>query len=49
MSAVEHDAVLVRRGFGSSVEIAPVDDNGRLDLDELASLLSASDKKVLVA
>lgn len=50
VSAVEHDAVLVSaEASGLPVEIAPVDGNGRLDLDALASLLSASDRKVLVA
>ncbi|MEQ8282533.1 MAG: cysteine desulfurase family protein [Parvibaculum sp.] len=50
VSAVEHDAVLASaEASGLPVEIAPVDGNGRLDLNALASLLSASDGKVLVA
>lgn len=50
VSAVEHDAVLASaEASGLPVEIAPVDGDGRIDLHVLASLLSASDGKVLVA
>ncbi|PKQ02830.1 MAG: cysteine desulfurase, partial [Alphaproteobacteria bacterium HGW-Alphaproteobacteria-11] len=50
VSAVEHDAVLVSaEASGLPVEIAPVDGNGELDLDALASLLSTPDRRVMVA
>lgn len=50
VSAVEHDAVLVSaKASGLTVEIAPVDGKGQLDLDALARLLAASGKRALVA
>jgi len=50
VSAIEHDAVLASAdALGLPVEIAPVDGNGRIDMDALAALLSTSDRKVLVA
>jgi cysteine desulfurase len=50
VSAVEHDAVLASAmATGLAVEIAPVDGEGRLDLNALAALLAASGKRPLVA
>ncbi|ABS64868.1 aminotransferase class V [Parvibaculum lavamentivorans DS-1] len=50
VSAIEHDAVLASaEACGLPVEIAPVDQDGQIDLAALGDLLAASDKRTLVA